>query len=145
MTTITRYRGRTGLAISLIAALALAVPVHRVRADTATIVPIGTRTLGLSYGEWGAAWWQYVFKIPVHDPSNPSQFLNPLFDQTGANCGVGQSGPVFFLVGVINTTGTATRSCTVPANKMLFFPILNYEADNFCPTLTPPRDEAGSR
>jgi hypothetical protein len=135
MTTITQYRGRTSLAISLIAALALAVPVQRARADTATIVPIGTTTLGLTYGQWGAAWWQYVFSIPVP--------TNPLFDQTGINCGVDQSGPVFFLVGVINVTGTATRSCTVPANKMLFFPILNYEADNFCPPVNPPLDVAG--
>jgi hypothetical protein len=129
MTMTTRYRGRTSLALSLFAALALAIPVHSARAATATIVPIGTRTLGLTYGQWGAKWWQYVYSIPVP--------TNPLVDPTGANCGVGQSGPVFFLVGVAMISGTETRNCTVPANKMLFFPILNFENDNLCPPNNP--------
>jgi len=78
----------------------------------------------------GAAWWQYAFSIPVHNPSNFSQFLNPLFDETRTDCAVGQANnPVFFLVGVFNISGKATRTCTVPAGKMLFFPILNVEAD----------------
>lgn len=75
---------------------------------------------GRTYGEWSAAWWQYALSLP-----NAS---NPLFDQTGAGCQVGQHGPVFFLVGVINVSGTALRSeCSVPAGKTLFFPILNNE------------------
>src|ERR671936_790273 len=36
MTTITRYRGRTSLAISLIAAMLLALPLHSVRATSTT-------------------------------------------------------------------------------------------------------------
>jgi hypothetical protein len=82
---------------------------------------------GHTYGEWSAAWWQYVFSLPSAS--------NPLFDQTGADCQVGQHGPVFYLVGVINVSETAHRSeCTVPAGKTLFFPILNNE----CSTVEPP-------
>jgi hypothetical protein len=104
------------------------------RADTNPnpgVIPITQSPHGMTYGQWGAAWWQYVYSIPAAN--------NPLFDETGANCAVGQAqSKVFFLVGVINVTGTATRNCTVPAGAMLFFPILNYENDNFCPPINPP-------
>jgi hypothetical protein len=64
---------------------------------------------------------------------------NPLFDETGANCAIGQEGHVFFLVGVLNETGTAVRTeCVVPTGSMLFFPILNTictnEPGEFVPT-----------
>jgi hypothetical protein len=50
---------------------------------------------------------------------------NPLLDETGADAGQGQSGPVRFLAGVFNATGTAERTITVPSGKSLFFPIVN--------------------
>jgi len=59
---------------------------------------------------------------------------NPFFDETGCQNGAnGQSGPVWFLTSVINTSGTAKRDCTVPAGKALFFPIINVE----CSTVEP--------
>jgi len=77
---------------------------------------------GRTYGEWSAAWWQWTFSIPVGG--------HPLFDN--GDCSVGQSGPVWFLGGKFCPsgqvcTGSATRSCSVPADKALFFPILNTE------------------
>ena len=63
---------------------------------------------------------------------------HPLFDETGADVANGQSGPVWFLGGVFNVSGTATRNCSVPAGKAFFFPIVNVEWDNFCPPATPP-------
>jgi len=94
------------------------------------IIPPQAKPYGLTYGEWATKWWQYVYSIPVDD--------NPLFDETGALAGVNQSGPVFFLVGVINVSGTAERTITVPHGKSLFFPIINFENDNFCPPQVPP-------
>jgi hypothetical protein len=46
-------------------------------------------------------------------------------DSTGANAAVNQdpANPVFFLAG--NFGGTTIRSCTVPAEKALFFPVVN--------------------
>jgi hypothetical protein len=80
------------------------------------VIPPKAHPHGRSYGEWGAAWWQYVLSVPVAE--------NPLLDETGANCGVGQSGHVFFLVGSLS--GTAVRSeCVVPTGAMLFFPVVN--------------------
>jgi hypothetical protein len=91
------------------------------------ILPPDSRPFGKTYGEWSAAWWQWSFSIPAP--------ANPLLDDTGANCGQGQSGPVWFLAGKLCvepncTVLTATRTCTVPAGKALFFPIANTEADN---------------
>jgi hypothetical protein len=83
----------------------------------------GSSPYGSSYREWSAHWWQWAYSIPPAD--------NPLFDETGAKCGQSQSGKVFYLVGVLNTSGTATRSCNVPKGKAVLFPILNAEFDNY--------------
>jgi hypothetical protein len=83
-------------------------------ADNPGVLPPG-RNYGATSGEWAARWWQWALGQPL--PSNP------LADETGANCAVGQSGPVWFLAG--NFGGTTTRSCTVPAGKAIFFPVAN--------------------
>jgi hypothetical protein len=70
---------------------------------------------GNTYGEWSARWWQWLFSIP--------KATNPNIDTTGANCAQKQAGPVWFLAGAFG--GVVQRSCTVPAGKALFFPILN--------------------
>ena len=70
---------------------------------------------------------------------------NPLLDTTGAYAAAGQEngiGPAnkyFFLTGTFGnayTHGPVTRTATVPKGKALFFPIINYEADN---AVAPPR------
>ncbi len=68
-----------------------------------------------------AEWWQWALSIPT--PSNP------LLDTTGDNCMVGQRGSVWFLAGFF-FGGAATRTCSVPEDKALFFPVVNYFADN---------------
>ena len=55
------------------------------------VLPSSSTAFGRTYGAWSAAWWQYVEAQPVAS--------NPLVDPSGAGCRVGQSGPVFFLVG----------------------------------------------
>src|SRR4051795_351517 len=52
---------------------------------------------GRTYGDWSARWWQWALAIPVHSPPFGDRIGHPLFDLTGARCGVGQSGPVWFL------------------------------------------------
>ncbi len=90
------------------------------------VVPPEFHPYGKTYGEWGAEWYKYVFSIPTYMNGDHAKPLNPLLDPTGAQCGVGQSGPVFFLVGTAG--GTATRDdCLVPADTALFFPILDVE------------------
>jgi hypothetical protein len=77
----------------------------------------------MSYGEWSAAWWQHVLTF-TNDKS-------PIMDPNGDACNSGQGGPVFFLAGA--GSGSATRTCIVPAGKALFVPIINFE----CSTLEP--------
>ena len=80
---------------------------------------------GLSYPQWGAKWWQWAERIPLS--------INPIWDTTGIDCAVHQSkkGPVWFLAG---TPGfDATRDCTIPTGKMIFFPIINWINDYPCP------------
>src|SRR5207237_9991228 len=90
------------------------------------VFPPDSRPFGLTYGEWSAKWWQWAYSLPVDK--------NPFFDETTCKNGTnGQSGDVWFLTGVFNTSGTAVRPCDVPEGKALFFPILDYEGDNLCP------------
>jgi hypothetical protein len=72
--------------------------------------------LGLTVGQWSARWWQWAFSIP--------KTKSPLLDETGAQCARGQKGLVWFLAGVWGG-GTAERYCSVPAGKLIFFPIAN--------------------
>jgi len=85
------------------------------------VIPPNAKAYGMTYGEWNAKWYQWAFSLPVDQ--------NPWFDEDGgcANGANGQFGPVWFLTGVINESGTAVRNCTVPAGKALFFPIINAE------------------
>ncbi len=75
------------------------------------------QVLGATIGEWSARWWQWALGIPAP--------INPVSDLTGANCGVGQQGPVWFLAGtgfLSPPPGPVTRDCQVPAQRYIFFP-----------------------
>ncbi|MBP0595684.1 hypothetical protein J8I87_39825 [Paraburkholderia sp. LEh10] len=76
-------------------------------------------TDGNTYGDWSTVWWQHMTSIP--------------FDPT-TNCGYGQSGPVWFLAESPSGKGAQSLSCTVPAGKAIFVPIINVE----CSTLEKP-------
>jgi hypothetical protein len=117
-----RSIGVAGLVMLLIAAAPIAT---MARNRNPRVLPPHSHAYGKTYGEWSAAWWNWAFSLPVDQ--------NPFFDETGCEHGAnGQSGPVWFLTGVINESGTAERTCTVPAGKALFFPLLNVN----CGTLT---------
>jgi hypothetical protein len=99
-------------------------------ATTAAVLPPSAHPHGRTYEDWAAAWWQYVLSVPAAE--------NPLLDETGANCAVGQSGHVFFLVGILNVSGTAVRTeCVVPTGVMLFFPVVNTICTNEPPPFVP--------
>jgi hypothetical protein len=83
--------------------------------------PADTIQYNLTYGEWTARWWQWVSSIP--------EDRNPVADQTGENCGEGQSGPVWFLAGTFG--GLNERNCEIPAGKSILFPILNAACTKF--------------
>ena len=73
-----------------------------------------------------AEWWQWALSIP--------KSRNPLFDTTGENCMIGQRDVVWFLAGTL-FGGSATRRCSVPEDKTLFFPVINisfFNSPNLC-------------
>jgi len=87
------------------------------------------------YAELTARWWQWVYGQPAVDTNGTN--TNPLLDSTGAYAtagqerGIGPANKYFFLAG--NIGGDTTRTVTVPRGKTLFFPVINYEADNAVP------------
>lgn len=124
---------------NILAALALALGLL-----VSTAIPLahaqgnpnpGVIPVNREYEKLSAQWWQWANSFPVSN--------NPLFDQTGANACLGEQKPgnIFFLAGVINQSGAATRSITAPTGSRLFFPILNVEYDNLGtgPPLTVPQ------
>jgi hypothetical protein len=116
---------------AILTALVLATP-DRAAAEHPHVFSPDSKPYGKSYAEWQAVWWQWAYSIPVDE--------NPLFDDTGDDAGNGQQGKVFFLGGSF-LSGAVTRTITVPHGKALFFPIVNFENDNFCPPNCPPLDE----
>jgi hypothetical protein len=103
-------------------------------APSAPVAPSESRPHGLTYGQWNARWWQWLFSVPAS--KNPA-----LADNGAVDCRVGQSGKVWFLAGHFQGSGSFTRACTVPAGKALFIPLINSWADNVCntpPLNTPP-------
>jgi hypothetical protein len=79
------------------------------------VYPPDSNPYNLTYGDWSAKWWQWALSIPAN--------TNPLIDQTGENCAVNQSAPVWFLTGTQG--GPAERRCVVPEGMAIFFPIIN--------------------
>jgi len=84
-------------------------------------VPIaGKTTLG-----WIPEFWRYLYSVPASQ--NPE--LNP-----SADCGVDQSGPVFFIPG--EQQDVYTRNCTIPDHKPVLFSIWSAFNDYPCPDPT---------
>lgn len=84
------------------------------------VFPPDSRPYGLTYGEWTAKWWQWVYIMPEAN--------NPIVDDTGKNCANNQTGPVWFLAGTGG--GAVTRECTIPSDKAILFPIINVVCDS---------------
>jgi hypothetical protein len=85
--------------------------------DSPYVFSPDSKPYGMTYGEWSVKWWQWIESIPKEH--------NPVSDSTGKNCAVNQNGPVWFLAGT--SGGSAERSCTIPAGKDIFAPLINNE------------------
>lgn len=86
--------------------LGLTMPCNVARADSRDLPDLR---------QLSTEWWQWILSIPTP--------VNPLRDDTGDQCMVGQRGSTWFLAG--NAGGTTERTCAVPAGKALFFPVIN--------------------
>jgi len=119
MSKIVRYSLVALALVSLAAAVAQAgVPANGT--PKKDFFPPDSKPFGQSYAAWSADWWRWALSIPPE--------YMPIIDPTGDACAVGQHGPVWFLAGTFG--GLAVRSCAVPANKALFFPLINCEWEN---------------
>jgi hypothetical protein len=86
------------------------------------IAPPNSSPLDTSYARWGAAWWQWIFSMPLTN--------HPFFSSGAVDCSCRQPGSqVWFLAGNF-AGGAVTRQCNVPVGTRLFFPVFNAWADN---------------
>lgn len=118
MSVLSSLRARVAAGAALAGAalgLAAAAPAQASVADY-LVYPPSAPPLGKTYSQYGADWWKFVLAKPAAS--------NPLLDTTGANCAVGQSGPVWILAGTFGGPAV-TRNCTIPFGKSILFPVAN--------------------
>jgi hypothetical protein len=107
------------VALMIIGTVGLIISANATLADTADLPPLQELT---------AEWWQWALSIPSDE--NPL----PELDTQTQKCMVGQRGGFWFLAGSFDGS-PATRTCTVPTDVTLFFPIVNFvgiNAPNVC-------------
>ncbi len=114
---------RSGIAVVMVGmALIMSTPVFAANLNPG-VLP--SNSPPSTFGELNASWWQWFFSVPAS--KNPGLAKNGSVD-----CSVGQSGNVWFLAGKFLSSGTFTRSCTIPVGKALFIPLINSWQDNVC-------------
>jgi hypothetical protein len=74
---------------------------------------------GLTYGQWTVKWWQWAHATPKN--------INPILDETGEYASIDQNGPVWFLAGTAGENKSIRRTCSIPSEKSILFPVINYE------------------
>ena len=100
------------LMTSVVMAMAL-----EVRAQAQNVRVVNPKVFGATYGEWAAEWWRWALAGPVG--------ANAVEDLTGEFCDVDQpAGKVWFLAGSFGVPDVV-RSCTIPKNRALFYPLVN--------------------
>jgi len=89
------------------------------------VIPPQAKPFGLSYGQWGVRYFQWLAAIPLP--------VSPMNDATGANASVGQSGKVWFLAENLDwedaeggVEATIERTITIPTGKAVFVPLRTY-------------------
>lgn len=89
----------------------------------AVVLPRAVPVLGRTTTSWTEDWWHWTFAVPA--AQNPELVLD-------ADCGVGQSGPVFFVPAYDGAT-TYQRTCRVAFGKPVLVPLWVIINDYPCP------------
>jgi len=94
------------------------------------LYPKDARPFGRSLERWAELSWAYVYAQPFDQ--------NPNLDPTGADCAVGQGGPVWFLPAVPGSMlGThVIRTCTIPHERAIHLQMASALNDYPCPDPT---------
>ncbi|MFM9912834.1 MAG: hypothetical protein ACKVN9_04805 [Methylophilaceae bacterium] len=87
-----------------------------VASNQSAVLPPDFKLEGRSAGDLSAEWWQWALR------DFPDS--NPIEDTSGALCQNNQKGIVWFLAGQHGAEKTK-RTCVIPAEKYLFFPVIN--------------------
>jgi len=81
-------------------------------ANQRVLYPRDSRPFGKSMSTWGETASQWVYAQPLE--------RSPLYDPTGANCAVGQHGPVWYIARIAGPpVFSGTRHCTIPRGKSI--------------------------
>jgi len=80
------------------------------------IVPRDNPVAGLAQTDYVNMWWQWAVSMPESE--------SPVKDRQGDKCHVNQTGPVWFLAGGYGNS-KIKRHCSIPADKHIFFPVIN--------------------
>ena len=84
------------------------------------------RPYGVDMATWAERASQWVYAQPLDQ--------SPLFDPTGANCDVGQQGPVWYVARIAGPpVFSGTRTCTIPHQKSILLYIGAVVDDYPCP------------
>ena len=95
-----------------LAALASAAAFASNGTPNAAVFPPSSQPYGADMATWGERASQWVYAQPFD--------RSPLFDPTGANCAVGQEGPVWYVARIAGPpVFSGERSCTIPHGKPL--------------------------
>ena len=76
------------------------------------------KPFGVTWEEWTARWWQWILSIPKDQ--------NPGNDKTGRNFREQNDPHVLFLAGTHRLSGPAERTVTIPSNKAVLLPVVNF-------------------
>ena len=94
--------------------------------NNAAVFPPRSHPYGADMSTWGERATNWVWGQPLD--------RSPLLDPTGANCGVAQEGPVWYIARIAGPqVFSGERSCTIPHGKSLFLYIGAYLNEYPCP------------
>lgn len=79
------------------------------------------KPFGISFGQWTVRWWQWALSIPKN--------INPVTDKSGIYANTNQDERVWFLAGTWGEGEKVKRYCSLPHNKAILIPIINYETN----------------
>ena len=90
------------------------------------VYPQAAHPYGASIDVWAERSIQWLYAQPFEH--------HPFFDPTGADCGVGQQGPMWYLAPIFSTmAGDWYRSCTIPRDKAILLQV-GYVSETYpCP------------
>ena len=90
------------------------------------LFPKQAQPYGADMATWGERVAQWIYAQPLAH--------NPLFDQTGADCAVGQQGPVWFIPPIAGPrVFSGSRTCTIPHGKAILL-ALGFDVEDYpCP------------